>query len=571
VILVCSICHLTFAPFIKMAATTSTSTTSPEDRTYEEALDALLRSPLHQAKTKEALSTAAARRTKTIDDMKIYMRRIGLLDNTKKRPAVIHVTGTKGKGSTCSLCESILRRHYGWNTGLFTSPHLVDIRERIRVNGRPISQQTFAKVYWEVRTRLDQNASLPEDDPELPVLPGYFRMLTLMALFTFWHYSSPTLDVIILEVGMGGRYDATNILDLTDGQTVVCGVTLLDLDHTRVLGDTLEQIAWEKGGIFQAVKGRTQPSTTITATATATEQFFAIDTNTPGVLAVLRECAEEQGRLLYLVGKGTQLVPKDATMGLSGDHQRINAELAVALCQAVVANNDTKPTAHGDLLEALAQASWPGRCQTVPLTDTSSPNTSINLRLDGSHTPISLQAGLDWFASVRLQTLQSLPPDTCRTILIFNCSHERNPVELLHILMSPSGGHRVIFDKVYFCRADFDRPSAVTKMGAADLLTQNGFKQVNLLPMDSTVVTTWQMTLESIWKYLEQQQEPQGNSTTMANLTVAEALDEIRQDVHKFRASQGEVFIAGSLYIVGSALNAIDWSEPAAEDGLLEL
>ena len=236
-----------------------------EQSDYADALDCLL---VHQASSKDDLQKTAARRTRTIQDMKIYLRRIGLADFPSNID-VVHITGTKGKGSTACLCESILRRHHGKRTGLFTSPHLVDIRERIRINGQPVSQDVFGQVYWEVRTRLEESATrdrknnhnnnnnngvenIYEDDPDLPDLPGYFRMLTLMALFTFAKYL-PKIDVIILEVGMGGRYDATNVLDRV-GRNVVCGVTLLDLDHVRVLGNTLEQIAWEKGGIFQDVK-----------------------------------------------------------------------------------------------------------------------------------------------------------------------------------------------------------------------------------------------------------------------------------------------------------------------------
>ncbi|CAB9515090.1 Folylpolyglutamate synthase [Seminavis robusta] len=557
-----------------MAANNESKNGDDDDHTYEGALNALLHSPLHQARTKEALAKAAERRTKTIHDMRIYMRRIGL--PASSLPAIVHVTGTKGKGSTCCLCESILRRHYGWNTGLFTSPHLVDIRERIRVNGLPIPKTVFGQVYWRVRTLLESNCN-QDQDPDLPVLPGYFRMLTLMALFTFAQYQQPTLDVIILEVGMGGRYDATNIIDMTplERNNIVCGVTLLDLDHTRVLGDTLEKIAWEKGGIFKTIKDE-QQSANCNDSKNNKKKLFAIDTNTPGVIAVLEKCAKEEGRqTLLLVGNCTKAVPSDAVIGLPGDHQRINAELAIALCQAVVSSSQQTPTTTIDddnkrmsVLDALAQARWPGRCQTVEMTKSS----SIHLRLDGSHTPISLQAGYDWFTSVTQQQQQP-----CKRILIFNCSHERNPVDLLQLLLRPSTrGVSCGFERVFFCRSDFARPSAVSKKNARDLLEDHGIPlhEEWLPPNNSSdeeestkVVTTWQMTLESIWKHLEKSQESQPSETAV-NLTVAEGLDRIRSMAESEASASVEVLVAGSLYIVGSALNAIEWSEEEAPGGI---
>ena len=148
----------------------------PEEA-FETAV-AELYSSSHQSKTPQAIEAAAARRTRTVSDLRIYLDRIRVdtsTDFTKFR--LVHITGTKGKGSTACMCESILRRAHGQRTGLFTSPHLVDIRERIRVNGQPISKNVFGQAYWEIRKRLEEYGPTPD---ELPVLPGYFRMLTLM-------------------------------------------------------------------------------------------------------------------------------------------------------------------------------------------------------------------------------------------------------------------------------------------------------------------------------------------------------------------------------------------------------
>ena len=533
------------------------------EESYEEALDALVNGPLHQARTKEALAKTAARRKNTIQDMKTYMKRISLLDDAfPKSLSIVHITGTKGKGSTSALCESILREHYGLRTGLFTSPHLVDIRERIRIGGQPVSKEVFAKTYWEVRKRLEKyrGQSEEDEDPDLPHLPGYFRMLTLMAFFTFAHYE-PKLDVIILEVGMGGRFDATNILDM-DGRNAVCGVTLLDLDHTRVLGDTLEQIAWEKGGIFQAIKGQSDYDES-TQQPTTDATLFIIDSNTKSVISAFEKCAKEEsnGRTLKIVGECTKAVPDTVTIGLPGDHQRINAELAVALCEAVtksLSSIDSKKRKNTDTLyQALANASWPGRCQTVSYPAAKIPT---NLRLDGSHTPISLKAGYDWFCSVS-------KADNTKRYLIFNCSHERNPVELLSLLLPSSDA---TFEKAFFCRSDFARPSAVTKANAEDLLKDGGIAvREELLPDSSSdTPVTWQVTLEAIWKHLEAESKVSTKAATVVNLTVGEALEQIKEVSADDDSCQLEVFVVGSLYLAGSTLNAIGWREPEAEGGL---
>ena len=524
---------------------TSTSSSS----SFQEALKALY-SPLHQAITKEALEQSAMRREQTIHDMKTYMNRVQLTTETFSK--IIHITGTKGKGSTASFCESILRIAYNQRTGLFTSPHLVDIRERIRVNGQPISETVFGDVYWQVRRRLEAFSSqgnTTTDDPSLPILPGYFRMLTLMALFCFQHYESG-LDAIVLEVGMGGRYDATNIIDMSPGRAVACGVTLLDLDHTRILGSTLEDIAKEKGGIFQRVKGTCHPPTnTEPSTTEHSHQFFAIDSNTDSVLSVLKECAKQEGLgVLKIISKG-DVLSDDVPLGLAGPHQRINAELALALCQSVMGDTSTTDEI---IHKALQYTSWPGRCQTIHLEG------GLHLFLDGAHTPLSLEACIHWY--------QSLEHKGTQQILIFNCSHERNPVPLLQQLSC------IPFQHVYFCKADFERPSGVGKPRARTLLADaagmNGGGHVvenhDTAAADDSAddgaVTTWQETLSEIWSVWND-----GVLTSTTGLSVEEVLAQIRSDDGAVTAEAVHVLVAGSLYIVGSALDAVQWKEESAD------
>lgn len=651
--------------------TTGTSTTGMENHTsndeslFETAVSALM-SSVHQSATKEAIQKAAARRTSTIADMQSYLERIFgnqqastaaqsspssslpwtvfSSDTTSSNTdvTIIHVTGTKGKGSVSAMCESIVRRQHEAqtgktvNTGLFTSPHLMDIRERIRINGRPVSKSIFGQAYWQVRERLEKSSTTstaerassasparPElnstttgrvEDvatnsnplPELPILPGYFRMLTLVALYIFRNYRDDTensnpITYVILEVGMGGRYDATNCVPAA----ACCGITLIDYDHVRVLGHSLPEIAWEKGGIFQVHKGDTYPTTPHPvrekeAYEKALNDYnnekdsekghsqknlprhFVLDSNGDDVLDVFRLCAdiEGQGGSIQMVGEGKQIakrLPLDRPLGLPGKHQRLNAELAIALSEAALRQNLGSSSTGSCVkmndeitFQALADVSWPARCQTVELPEgdgnlvmaTAAMHKPVKLRLDGAHTIQSVQAGLGWFLDMTKHDA------TAFRILLFNCSHERNPIELLELLC------RAKFHVVYFCRADSERPSAITKANATDLLQSTG-RTVHpdlLLKVDSDECT-WQDTLHGIWKHLESDVGPEQWTAvqTRSSLSAQGALEDGLNLGGSFAgANRIEVFVTGSLYLVGSILSAVRWQEPESEGHLLK-
>lgn len=151
--------------------------------------------------------------------------------------SVIHVAGTKGKGSSCAYTEAIVREH-GFRTGFFSSPHLVTVRERIRINGQPISQLCFAEYFWEVYRKLEDTKKHESD------MPAYFKFLTVLMFHIFLDLN---VDVAIIEVGIGGLKDCTNVV-----RNPVCvGITSLALEHTSLLGNTLEDIAYQKAGIFK--------------------------------------------------------------------------------------------------------------------------------------------------------------------------------------------------------------------------------------------------------------------------------------------------------------------------------
>ncbi|CAH1972954.1 unnamed protein product [Acanthoscelides obtectus] len=166
-----------------------------------------------------------------------FLNRAGLTLEDLDKLSVIHVTGTNGKGSTCAYSESILR-HHGYKTGFFSSPHCIDVRERIRINGIPIPKPQFAKQFWNIYDKLNAQKENERD------MPMYFHFLTLLAFHIFLEEQ---VDAAILEVGIGGEYDSTNIVR----KTIVAAITPLDFDHTQLLGNTIESIAWNKSGIMK--------------------------------------------------------------------------------------------------------------------------------------------------------------------------------------------------------------------------------------------------------------------------------------------------------------------------------
>ncbi|PNJ45661.1 folylpolyglutamate synthase, mitochondrial isoform X6 [Pongo abelii] len=338
-----------------------------------------------------------------LEAMELYLARSGLQVEDLDRLNIIHVTGTKGKGSTCAFTECILRS-YGLKTGFFSSPHLVQVRERIRINGQPISPELFTKYFWHLYHRLEETK----------------------------------VDLAVVEVGIGGAYDCTNIIR----KPVVCGVSSLGIDHTSLLGDTVEKIAWQKGGIFkQGVPAFTvlQPE---------------------GPLAVLRDRAQQISCPLYLCPMLEALEEggPPLTLGLEGEHQRSNAALALQLAHCWLQRQDHhgagepkasrpgllwqlplapvfQPTSHMRL--GLRNTEWPGRTQVLrrgPLT----------WYLDGAHTASSVQACVRWFRQA-LQGRERPSGGPEVRVLLFNATGDRDPAALLKLLQPCQ------FDYAVFC------------------------------------------------------------------------------------------------------------------------
>ncbi|XP_040505217.2 folylpolyglutamate synthase, mitochondrial isoform X2 [Gallus gallus] len=359
-----------------------------------------------------------------LEAMRGFLERSGLQVEDLDRLNIIHVTGTKGKGSACAFTERILRG-YGLRTGFYSSPHLVQVRERIRINGQPLSKELFSKYFWLVYRRLRGTK-----DESQANMPAYFRFLTIMAFHVFLQEK---VDLAVVEVGIGGAFDCTNIIRAP----VVCGVSSLGIDHTSILGDTVEKIAWQKGGIFKP----------------GVPAFTVPQPEQP--LEVLRDRARECGCPLYLCPEldafeaGTQVLE----LGLAGSHQRSNAALALQLSRTWLQRRgyeagtdvlqDVLPGAElsaqrsvplaptfcpsDAMIQGLRDTEWPGRTQVLP-------HGPVTWYIDGAHTTSSIQACVRWFRQAALN--EDKPQDGSEVrVLLFNATGDRDTAALLKLLL----------------------------------------------------------------------------------------------------------------------------------------
>uniref|UniRef100_A0A8D2NMQ4 Folylpolyglutamate synthase n=1 Tax=Zosterops lateralis melanops TaxID=1220523 RepID=A0A8D2NMQ4_ZOSLA len=357
-----------------------------------------------------------------LEAMQGFLERSGLKVEDLDRLNIIHVTGTKGKGSACAFTECILRG-YGLKTGFYSSPHLVQVRERIRINGQPISKDLFNKYFWLVYNRLEETK-----DPAHASMPAYFRFLTIMAFHVFLQEK---VDLAVVEVGIGGTYDCTNIIRAP----VVCGVSSLGIDHTSILGDTMEKIAWQKGGIFKP----------------GVPAFTVAQPERP--LEVLRERAQERKCPLYLCPELDEFEEgsRPLELGLAGAHQRSNAALALQLAQMWLQRRGCHGKAGGQGQEChwrlipamprvppgLRDTEWLGRTQVLS-------HGPVTWYLDGAHTTSSIQACVRWFRQAALN--QEKPQDGSEVrVLLFNATGDRDTAALLKLLVPCH------FDYAVFC------------------------------------------------------------------------------------------------------------------------
>jgi dihydrofolate synthase / folylpolyglutamate synthase len=296
---------------------------------------------------------------------------VALLGDPQRASPVIHITGTNGKTSTARMTDALLRSR-GLRTGRFTSPHLVSIRERIVVDGAPISPERFVAAYEEVipYVRLV--------DEHHPVAMSFFEVLTGMAFAVF---ADTPVDVMVLEVGVGGRLDCTNVAD-----GVVAVITPISIDHTRLLGTTVEQIAAEKAGIIKpgavAVLAQ-QPLAAAEVLLRYAVEAGATVAREGVEFGVLSREQAVGGQQLTL--RGLRATYEDVYLPLFGIYQAGNAACALAAVEAFAGVSDDAGALDADLVrEAFAQVTSPGRMEVI--------RRSPTIIIDAAHNPAGLAA-----------------------------------------------------------------------------------------------------------------------------------------------------------------------------------
>ena len=374
-------------------------------------------------------------------------RAMDILGEPNKAFPIIHITGTNGKTSTARMIEAGLRAH-GLSTGRYTSPHLSKVTERISIDGAPVADDTFVRIWDEIRPYLDivDKELLAEGQPRLT----YFECLTILGFAIF---ADQPVNVAVMEVGLGGITDATNV---GDGQVSV--VTPISLDHTDLLGDTTEDIAYEKSGIIK-------PGGFLISAAQPVDAAQVLLEKAKDVQVPFRFEGVEFGVESRTVAVGGQVVTvkgiagryQDLLVPLHGAHQAENAAVAIAALEAFLGGGEKELDAEV-LQEAFATVTSPGRLEVV--------RTAPTIIVDAAHNPegirVSAEALHEAFSFSKL-------------VVVVGILKEKDAEEILRQLKESLGD----LDTEY-CFTQSNSPRAVPAEDLAELATDLGFGEDNI-------------------------------------------------------------------------------------------
>ncbi len=402
-------------------------------RTYDSALKYLYA----QTDYEQMLRVRYNRDTFSLDRMRLLLKKLG---NPHVKLRTVHIAGTKGKGSTATMLAEMLRS-CGYKVGLYTSPHVCDIRERIVVNGEKITQAALARLICRAEPHIEKMAANK---------PTFFEIFTALA---FCHFANEAVDMAVIEAGLGGRLDSTNVL-----KPAVCGLTSISLDHMHQLGHTIAQIAAEKAGIFK-----------VKTPAISVPQ-------SPEAKRVLRKIARDVGAELLFTGEDIEFsyrvessrqdgchtricltTPRSRfehlPVPLMGEHQALNCGLALALLDELknqgLAIDDTRA------IQGLAGVYLPGRTEII--------SQDPRILVDGAHNAASIQALIRAMG-------QHLHYDSM--VMIFGCAADKDIDGMMAQISTGA-------DKVIFTRAATS-PRAARPENLADAYLQRSGREAQV-------------------------------------------------------------------------------------------
>lgn len=344
-----------------------------------------------------------------LDGMKILLKAIG---NPQDKVAMVHVAGTVGKGSTIAMLSSMLKGN-GYTVAKYTSPHLIDIRERVVVNDVMIEEDAFTELLNLVITTAKRKK----------LEPTFFEILTAIA---FKHFADKAVDIAIIETGLGGRLDSTNVIT-----PLITLITQIDLDHTNILGDTVEEIAREKAGIFKSSIPAISAQQTTEISHVLKQAADNIGTEVK-IIAQDIECSSrfgggidgKQHTRICVITEDSQYM--HVPVPLSGEHQASNCALAIS------AIDQLKKMGYSfdelTMYNSLSETTMEGRMETVW--------ERPKILVDGAHNPISLQTLIRSVGA-------HIPYDSM--ICVFGCCQDKDVAEMLNRISL--GADKIIFTK----------------------------------------------------------------------------------------------------------------------------
>ena len=382
------------------------------------------------------------------------------------------------------------------------------MRERIQINGEPLSEDAFARYFFETWDRLERTAQERGEPTGITAKPVYFRYLTLMAFHT---YMSEGVDTAIIECGIGGEYDSTNILV----SPIVTGITSLGIDHTDMLGNTIEEIAWQKGGVMKV----SAPCFTVPQPSTA--------------LAVLQKRSTEIPTRLEVIDRNPEL--DNIKLGLAADFQYINASLAVAIASAhlsAIGHTISPSPLPAEFTRGLEEVRWPGRCEIRH-------ENHISWHIDAGHTLESIHLAGTWFAS-QIPTSASKSKKPTRILLFNQQTRDANALaRALHATIAKALHSESPFTHAVFCTNTTFRETGF----GPDLRSMN---------TDSEAVAGLQVQkgLASAWKEID------AATVVAVKSTVEDAVTWCR-GVAGDAGEETMVLVTGSVHLVGGFLEVL--------------